>query len=83
VNLNRLIDTVISNAAQKGTLFVSPKLVAKATRRHRIDGRDSRVEFVLTLGAPNFAERKTIKTFQKAGVKFPVSKIQLKYPKAA
>lgn len=37
------------------------------------------LEIVLTIGRPNYAERQFIKQAIKAGEKFPIKKIQLKF----
>lgn len=65
--------------------YVDPKTVVKVTRRHRPDRRNRSESFVLTIGAPNYAERKFVKLCVKAGVRFPVSKMQYKFypPKKA
>lgn len=40
---------------------------------------DTRINVVVTVGAPNYAGREFIKACKKAGETFPVKKIQLKY----
>jgi len=63
--------------------YVDPKTVVKITRKHRKYCREVSVTYLLTLGKPNYAERKFVKLCVKAGVSFPVSKLQYKfYPKA-
>lgn len=59
--------------------YVDPKTVVRATRRHKPDRRNSRTEFVLTIGAPNYLERKFVKLCVKAGEPFPVKKVQYKF----
>ena len=77
-----LIKNLTENGARKATFYFSPKLVAKATRQRRPDRRTNQETFVVTLGRPNYAERKFIKTLKAAGEPFPVKKIQYKfYPK--
>lgn len=69
------------HGVRKATIYVSPKLTVKITRQHK-DLRATHHTFLLTVGAPNFVERRFIKTCQKAGEKFPVKKTQLQfYPK--
>lgn len=68
--------------AHKATKFVSPKLVVRATQkleRGKVPKRGN-VEIVLTIGRPNFVERRFIKACQKAGETFPVRKVQIKQP---
>jgi hypothetical protein len=63
--------------------YVDPKTVVKITRKHKKDCREVSVTYLLTIGKPNYAERKFVKLCVKAGERFPVSKMQYKfYPKA-
>lgn len=67
----------------KATKFVAPDLVVRATRPCVSCGKKpgSKGEtFALTIGRPNYAERKFIALCKKAGEKFPVRKVQLKFP---
>jgi len=66
-------------AVRKAVAYVSPKLTIKLSRRHRPDGRSKSVDFVLTSGAPNYAEREFIKQLKKVKEPFPVKKVQLKF----
>lgn len=75
--IGQLAECILQNKnVYRATKYFSPKLVAKATRRHKYDGRSSRTEVVITFGAPNFSEREFIKRCRKSD--FPVKKIQLK-----
>ncbi len=65
--------------ARKATKYFSPTLVAKATRRHKGTKRDRTTEILVTIGRPNYAERKFIKTALAAGEQFPIKGIQLKF----
>lgn len=65
--------------ARKATYYVSENLVVRATRRHKPDARNKRVEMVLTYGAPNFVERRFIRLLKKAGEKLPLRRVQFKY----
>lgn len=62
------------------TRYLDTNLIVRVTRRGKHDRRDRAFEFVLTIGKPNFRERAFIKQCKKAGEKFPLKKIQLKYP---
>lgn len=66
----------------RATKFVSPKEIIRATRR-TYKGKIIRgnVDIVLTIGRPNYAERKLVRIFQKAGEPFPVKYAQLKLAK--
>lgn len=66
---------------RKATIYLSPKQTIKITRQRK-DRRSSHHTYLLTVGAPNFLERRFINSCQKAGEKFPVRKTQLQfYPK--
>lgn len=73
------------NSCQPGikSAFVclDSRLVVKATKRHKDDGRHSRIEFVVTAGAPNYRERAFLKACRKAGEPFPVKPQLRPFPK--
>ena len=81
-----LVTLLILQGARRATKYLSPKLVISAARPYfkkvKWSARDTRVEIVVKIGAPNYAERKFIKKCLKAGVPFPVKEIQLKFPPA-
>jgi hypothetical protein len=86
VGVEAAISALLIRGAKRATVYRSPRLVVSAQRvmfQGRIDGRDSRATIVVKIGAPNFAERKFIKACQKAGERFPVRKVQLKFPPKA
>jgi hypothetical protein len=64
---------------KKVTYFTSPTETVKLTRRHRDRKNARQVEFVLTMGQPNYAERKFIRKCLKAGQQFPVPSVQVRY----
>ena len=68
-----------NTTAKRATAFCSKALTVKATRRRKFSKRDWQQEFVVTVGKPNYAERKFIKTCIKAQERFPVKKLQLKF----
>lgn len=71
-----------SHDIRKATLYLSPTRTIKITRRFH-DKRSTRHTYLLTIGEPNFAEKRHITTLKAAKEKFPVRKIQLQhYPKA-
>lgn len=73
-----------ANPARSAVKYVSEKEVVKATRRGRPSKRAYQTQILLTIGRPNYAERKFIKLCKKAGEPFPVKKVQLKpYPSRA
>lgn len=81
--VSQVVNALRSNEARIATKYLSEKEVVRATiRRYR--GRVSykgNLDIILKVGRPNFKERKFIKLCKKAGVSFPVQKIQLSFPK--
>jgi len=81
-----LVEALIEFDAKQALKYLSDRLVVKATRKtyrrdgKRIDNRDSSISISLKIGAPNYIERQFIKKCKKAGVPFPVKKIQFKFP---
>ena len=73
----QVVSAVQSTAVRKATKFVSEQFIVRATRRFKPDGRTSRVEFILTLGRPNYREQKFIRECVSSGEPFPVKKVQL------
>ena len=70
-----------ANPARSAVKYVSEKEVVKATRRGKPTKRAFQTQILLTIGRPNYAERKFVKLCQKSGEPFPVKKVQLKpYP---
>lgn len=66
------------------TQYLDERTTVKCTRILKYDARMKRHSFVLSVGIPNYAERKFIKTCKKAGEPFPVKKTQFKMmPKKA
>ncbi len=81
--MNELFNQFFPNMGiNKVTKYVSDKFTVKVTRIGKVDKRDTRIEFKVTVGEPNYAERIFIKECKKAGEPFPVREPQLKfYPK--
>lgn len=81
-DIARVVEATLGLGCRKATVFLNPKLIVRATRRHKYDGRDKNCEVILTIGAPNYREREFVRACLKAGEPFPVKKVQLKwYPK--
>lgn len=81
--VNQVVQALLDAEAHTATKFVSEKLTIRATRRllrGRIDRRNKSIDISLTISRPNYRARKFIKDCVKAGVTFPVRRIQLKYP---
>ena len=68
--------------ARQATYYQSPTFVLRATRRHKVRRGERTTELVLTVGRPNFRERRFISACQKAGEPFPVRKVQLEWYKS-
>ena len=69
---------------RRATVYLDAKTTVKCTRRCRLYGRDHAQTVIVTVGRPNYAERKFTNLCKKAGEPFPVKKIQLKWwPKKA
>lgn len=81
-DIYRVVEACIELGAKKATIYVALNLVVKASRRFKANKRDAITEVLITIGRPNFEERRFIKACLKTREKFPVKKIQLKwYPK--
>jgi hypothetical protein len=79
----KLIQSLQKTGAYRATAFASPSKTVKVTRVGTLDRRERNTYLRVTIGRPNYAERKFIKACQKAGEPFPVRKVQLSYPGAA
>jgi hypothetical protein len=79
-----LLDTP---TARKVTLYLSPTLTVKASRklyegdkeRGRYSTRVTRADVQLTIGAPNYQERRELKLLKKVCEPFPVKKLYIKH----
>ena len=72
-------DAMTVKNVRRATAYISPKLTIKASNQRRQDGRDKYATALVTVGTPNFTERRFIKVCQKAGCAFPLSQIQWKF----
>jgi hypothetical protein len=65
------------------TKYLDNDLTARLTiNKWSFDKREKRLHLILSVGRPNYTERQFIKDCIKAGVKFPVRKVQLKFKPA-
>jgi len=81
--VEQLVRVVIDYDACRATKYISPNLTMKVTsKRTKSMRRMSRenADLILTIGKPNYAERLFIKGCVRAGEKFPLRNIQIKYP---
>lgn len=63
------------------TKYLAPNLVVKATRQHKFDPRDRSHTYVVTIGRPNYLEKRFVKKLIAACEPFPVKKLQFKLEK--
>ena len=81
--VERTVIELLDARARSAVKYISPKQIVRATQRLGRNGRlgtRDHADIVLTIGRPNYVERKFIKACLKAGEPFPVKKVQLKYP---
>jgi hypothetical protein len=79
---NKVVELLLRTECYQTTKYLSDREVIRATRRWKPSKRERRIELVLTVGEPNYRERKFIKACKKAGEPFPVRKIQMRpWPK--
>lgn len=73
-------DTVrhVLSGRRRSTKYLSERIVVKATARHKPKRRAGTVEVVVTIGRPNYAERKFIRDAKRSGEGFPVKRVQFK-----
>lgn len=64
---------------KRATLYLDRKTTVKCTRQRKFDARMEAETYIVTIGKPNYKERKFIKDCLFTGVPFPVRKIQMKW----
>ena len=64
---------------RRATAYMSESLTIKATAQRRTDKRHKSVTVLVTVGKPNFLERKFIKVCKQAGCAFPLRQIQHRF----
>lgn len=72
----RVIESCLYLHTRQATIYLTPKLIVRGVRRFRFEKRQRRDEMIVTVGEPNFKERKFIALCKKTGERFPVRKIQ-------
>jgi hypothetical protein len=77
--LGEAVGDTISGNVRRATAYISPKLTIKATAQCRQSNGARYHTCLVTIGTPNFVERRFIKVCQKAGMCFPLSQIQWKW----
>ena len=83
MKINQSIALLLKTGAWKATRYISDKQVERVTRRRYLRSRKVfskyEMDFVVSLGRPNYIDRKFIKACEKAGESFPIKKVQLKF----
>ena len=75
--IGQTVRYVVDGNAYRATKYISDKLVIKATRRHKFDVKADHQEVVVTIGAPNYSERKFIKLAKTEPL--PIRNVQLEF----
>lgn len=76
-NIGKVVGALLYNPKLKHAVkYINDRHTIKATRHGKYDRRNNIV--VVTVGLPNYQERKFIKLAKKAGESFPIKKIQFK-----
>jgi hypothetical protein len=71
------VNAIITWGVRKGTKYLSPTLVVKATMR-KSTRNTPKQEILVTIGGPNYREREFIKAARQAGEPFPISQVQVR-----
>lgn len=82
-HVEAVVRAVLDGLAWKATKYVSPRLVIRASQKRykrstKMLGTRDNADIVLTIGRPNYLERKFILQAKLAGEPFPIKKIQLR-----
>jgi hypothetical protein len=81
--ISDVVDTLLGSNARTATKYISEKLTIRASLKSfggKLPPKNCRsLDIALTIGAPNYEAREFIKMCKKAGEKFPIKKIQLKF----
>lgn len=78
-----VVSMLLGTGAHTATKYLSPTRVVRATRqlfKGKINHKGQSHHIILTVGEPNSRERDFVKRCQKAAERFPVRKIQVKFP---
>lgn len=64
---------------RRATSYLAEDFTVKATAQRKIGKRDRSATLLVTVGAPNFLERRFIRGCKKHGMAFPLQQITLKF----
>lgn len=70
-----VIESCLVFKHRQAVKFVSSDLVIRCTKRHKGRSSESRSEFVVTIGKPNYRECLVVKKVKDNGVVFPVKEL--------
>jgi hypothetical protein len=73
-----VVETVLRVYCRKAVKYLDDHTIVRATRRGAFRKNARTTELVLTVGKPNYSERRYIRLLKAAGQSFPVNKIQLR-----
>jgi hypothetical protein len=79
ISIAKAVEAVFLDGVRRAVVFQHPNLTIVATRRHKGRKGERITEILLTIGKPNFRNRKFVKDYLKAGEPFPVRKVQLQF----
>jgi hypothetical protein len=77
--IGECVSAVLGMNLRKATAYISPSLTIKASAQRRYRKNEPSCTLLVTIGKPNFLERRFIKVCQKAGMAFPLKQIQWKH----
>lgn len=60
-DVGQVVAGLLASNYKRVTKFLGPKHIVRATRSHPRDRRNTRETVLVTVGVPNYAERKIIK----------------------
>ncbi len=75
-------DVVTGPNVRRATAYISPTFIMKATAQRRYRKNEPSCTVLVTVGAPNFVERRFVRLCKKSGYVFPLNQIHWKlWPK--
>ncbi len=75
--VSQTVEALIRSGSYRAVKYLDPHTVVSVCRRGKHSKRDTRSDFILKIGVPNYLERKFVKLCKAAGEPFPVRKVQL------
>ena len=79
-SIAQAVETILEEPnVRQATVYFDERTIVRTTARARPDRRSKSTVILLTVGAPNFVERRFIRLCRQAGEPLPVRKVQLKF----